>query len=175
MDRSARNDAVAALLIFVVIGIFASVTGKIFVDPMDPGFSARDFPVGVLSLLTILALVLFGRSVRALARTGWRLTERGEFDVFFQHLAPIVAMGFFYVWCIELFQYPLPTFFALSGALAMYGNRGATRLVVVPLIVTALFYVVFYGVLGLSETPGAIWNYENEWYFRPLRDFIGLF
>jgi hypothetical protein len=175
MDPTVRNDAVAGLLILIIVGIFASVTGIIFVDPMDPGFSARDFPIGVLSLLTILGLVLFGRSVRALARTGWRLTESGEFDAFIRHLVPIVALGFLYVWCIEMFPYPLPTFAALSAALALYGNRGAVRLIVVPFVVTILFYVLFYGVLGLSESLGTVLSYENEPYFRPLRDFIGLF
>lgn len=175
MDTTARNDVVAALLIFIIVGIFASVTGIIFIDPMDPGFSARDFPIGVLSLLTILGLVLFGQSIRAFARTGWRLFQPEEFDAVFRHLAPIVALGFLYVWCIELFQYPLPTFAALAGALALYGNRGAVRLLVVPFVVTILFYVVFYGVLGLSESLGTVWSYENEPYFRPLRDFVGLF
>jgi len=172
MDQSARNDAVASILIFVIIGVFASVTGQIFVDPMDPGFSARDFPIGVLALLSILALVLFGRSLRRLAATGWKLIEPGEFRGFLHHLAPIVALGFFYVWLIETFQYALPTFFTLAGALALYGNKGTIRLAVVPFIVTILFYVLFYGIFGLNEASGTLWSYDNELYFRPLRKLL---
>ena len=30
-------------------------------------------------------------------------------------------------------------------------------------------------ILGLFEEPGTVWSYSNQWYFRPLRDALGLF
>lgn len=174
MDKPARNDAIAGLMVLAVVAVFAPVTPEIFVDPLDPGFSAQDFPIGVLSLMTVLALALLARAGVRLAKSGWRLYEPGESGPLLQYLVPIVLLGFLYVWLLEQFQYPLPTFFALSASLAIFGNRGLMRLVVVPVIVTAIFYVLFYGVFGLNEAPGEILSYENAGYFRPLRVFLGL-
>lgn len=174
MDVSARNDAIASLMVLAVVAVFAPVTSEIFIDPLDPGFTSQDFPIGVLSLMTILALALLARAVVRLAKSGWHLYEPGESGPLLQYLVPIVLLGFLYVWLLEQFQYPLPTFFALSASMAIFGNRGLMRLVVVPIIVTAIFYVLFYGVFGLNEAPGEILSYENAGYFRPLRIFLGL-
>ena len=174
MDHSARNDAIAGLMMLAVVAVFAPVTSEIFVDPLDPGFGAQDFPIGVLTLMTVLALSLCGRAAVHLARSGWKLYEAGEAAPLLYYLLPITALGFLYVWLMELFQYVLPTFFALAASMAIFGNRGLVRLVVVPAIVTAIFYVVFYGVFGLSESAGTVLSYENDWYFRPFRSFLGL-
>lgn len=174
MNKSARNDAIAALMVLCVVAVFAPVTSDIFVDPLDPGFSAQDFPIGVLSLMTILALALLARAVIGLARSGWQIYEPGEAAPFLLFLLPIVLLGFLYVWLLEQFQYVLPTFFALCVSMAIFGNRGLVRLVVVPAIVTAVFYILFYGVFGLNEAPGEILSYDNAPYFRPFRAFLGL-
>lgn len=174
MDKSARNDAIAGLVVLAVVAVFASVTADIFVDPLDPGFSSQDFPIGVLVLMTILALALLARAVLHLAKSGWQLYESGESEAFLRFLLPVVGLGFLYVWLIEQFQYPIPTFFVLSASMAIFGNRGLLRLVVVPAVVTVIFYVLFYGVFGLNEASGEILSYENDGYFRPFRRFLGL-
>ena len=165
--------AIAGMMMLAVVAVFAPATTEIFVDPLDPGFGAQDFPIGILTLMTILAIALGAPAVVQLARTGWRLYEPGEAGPFFRYLVPIVALGFLYVWLLELFQYLLPTFFALTASMAIFGNRGRVRLLVIPAIVTVLFYVLFYGIFGLNESPGTILNYENSWYFRPFRAFLG--
>lgn len=174
MNRSARNDAIAGLLMLAIVVVFGSVTSQIFVDPRDPGFGSRDFPIGILTATTILALALCARAVVHLARNGWRLYEAGEADLLIRYLVPIVLLGFLYVWLLEQFQYLLPTFFTLIASMALFGNRGVGRLIVVPVVVTVIFYVFFYGVFGLNEPPGEILSYENNWYFRPFRAFLGL-
>lgn len=173
MDREARNDALAGITILVIVAIFGSVTGEIFIDPLDPGFSSQDFPIGVLGLMTILALSMLGRSVAHLAKSGWQLYEAGEAGPVLRHLLPTVALGFLYVWMLEQFQYMLPTLLVLSISMWMFGNRGVGRLLVAPVIVTVIFYVLFYGIFGLNEAPGVLLEYENAWYFRPLRQFLG--
>jgi len=173
MDRTARNDAIAGLMVLAVVAVFGPATSKIFIDPLDPGFSAQDFPIGVLTLMTILALALCARAAVQLARSGWQLYEAGEAAPLLRYLVPIIALGFLYVWLLELFQYLLPTFLALSASLAIFGNRGLVRLVVVPAIVAAIFYIIFYGIFGLNEPAGTILSYNNDWYFRPFRDFLG--
>jgi hypothetical protein len=174
MNRSARNDAIAGAMVLAVVAAFGPWTAEIFVDPRDPGFGARDFPVGVLVSTTILALALCAGAVVLLARSGWRVYEPGEAGPVLRYLLPIVALGFLYVWLLEQFQYLLPTFFTLSASLALFGNRGAVRLIAIPAGVTIIFYVLFYGVFGLNEAPGEILSYENNWYFRPFRTFLGL-
>lgn len=174
MDKSARNDALAGVMVLAVAAMFGLVTSKIFVDPRDPGFGAQDFPIMVLTMMTILGLVLSAGAITLLAKSGWRLYESGEIGPLLRYLAPILALGFLYVWLLEQFQYALPTFFALTASMAIFGNRGTTRLIVIPAIVTVIFYVLFYGVFGLNEPPGEILSYENDWYFRPFRTFLGL-
>lgn len=175
LNQSARNDAIAGILILFIVFIFASVTGDIFEDPLDPGFSAKDFPITILVLLTILSLSLLRPALVALAKSGWHIYEAGEADSFLRYIVPMVAVASLYILLIYLFQYPASTFVASFGALTIYGNRGFKRLIVIPLIATALYYVVFYGVLGLFEEPGTVWSYSNQWYFQPLRHALGLF
>ncbi len=173
MDKTARNDVIAGLMVLAVVAVFGPATSKIFIDPRDPGFSAQDFPIGVLTLMTVLALALCARAAVRLAQSGWQLYEAGEAEPLLRYLVPIIALGFLYVWLLELFQYLLPTFLALSASLAIFGNRGLVRLVVIPAIVAAIFYVIFYGVFGLNEPAGTILSYNNDWYFRPFREFLG--
>ena len=175
LDQPARNDAIAGILILLIVFIFASVTGNIFEDPLDPGFSARDFPITILVLLTILSISLLRPALIALAKSGWRMYETGEADSLLRYIVPMVAIASIYILLIHMFQYPAATFVTSIGALIIYGNRGYKRLIVIPLIVTVVYYVVFYGVLGLFEEPGTVWSYSNQWYFRPLRDALGLF
>ena len=174
MDRAARNDAIAALLMLAVVALFASVTAQIFVDPRDPGFGARDFPVMVLLLMAALALAQGGLALVRLARSDWHVYEAGEAGPVLRYLLPMLVLGFVYVWLLELFQYVLPTFCALAASLAIFGNRGAFRLMAVPLIVTVLFYFLFFGVFGLNEPEGVIVSYESGGFFRPLRIVLGL-
>ena len=173
MDREARNDALAGIAILVIVAIFGSVTGEIFIDPLDPGFSSQDFPIGVLTLMTILSLGMLVRAGLNLAKSGWQFYEAGEAGPVLRHLLPAVVLGFLYVWLIEQFQYVLPTLFALSMSMWIFGNRGITRLLLIPAVVTMIFYFLFYGIFGLNEAAGELLSYENAWYFRPLRQFLG--
>lgn len=175
LDKSARNDAIAGILILLIVFIFALATGKIFEDPLDPGFSARDFPIAILVLLTVLSISLLRHALIALVKSGWRIYEVGEADNLLRYVVPMVAIAAFYILLIHMFQYPAATFIASFGSLVIYGNSGYKRLIIIPLIATAIYYVVFYGVLGLFEEPGTVWSYSNQWYFRPLRDALGLF
>lgn len=175
LDQSARNDAIAGILTLLIVLTFASATGKIFVDPLDPGFSARDFPIVIMVLLGFLAVALLRAALIALAKSGWRIYEAGEADGLVRYVVPMVVIASLYILLIQMFQYPVATFIASIGAVAIYGNTGFKRLVFIPFIATILYYVLFYGVLGLFEEPGTVLSYSNQWYFRPLRDALGLF
>ena len=174
LDQAARNDAIAGILILLIVFTFASATGEIYVDPLDPGFSARDFPIAVLALITILAVSLLSPAIVALARSGWRIYEAGEADNILRFVVPMIAIAFLYVMLIYMFQYPASTFVATIAALTIFGNKGKKRLILIPLIATLIYYLLFYGLLGLFEEPGTVWSYSNQWYFRPLRNVLGL-
>lgn len=174
MNKSARNDAFAGVLILLVTGLFASVTGDIYVDPLDPGFSSIDFPIMVLSLLAILSVVLIARSVPQLMRDGWRLYEPGEAGSLLKFVVPMAVTGFAYIALIRMFQYPLPTLAATAAALALFGNGGWGRLLIVPLVATLIYYVVFYVVLGLYEPAGTVWAYETRWFINRIRGLLWL-
>jgi len=162
-------------MILLVTGAFATATGDIYVDPLDPGFSSVDFPIMVLTLLTLLSLLLIGRAVPRLARTNWKLFEQGEWVQALTYVVPVIVIGLTYVWLITMFQYPLPTLIVTAASLGMFGNRGWVRLLAIPLISTVIYYILFYALLGLHESPGTVWEYETQWFIRPIRDFIGLF
>ena len=175
MHKTARNDALAGVLILLVTGIFASVTGDIYIDPLDPGFSSVDFPIMVLSLLGFLSLIMLAKAIPPLMRSGWVFYEPGESGPLLTYVMPLVGIGFAYVLFISMFQYPLPTLVVSAISLAMFGNRGWRRLLLLPLISTLVYYILFYALLGLHESPGTVWEYESQWFIRAIRDAVGLF
>lgn len=175
MDQSARNDLIAAILVLGVAAVFGYATKDIYVSPFDPGFSARDFPIIVISLLVIFTVIMMFPALKRLARTGWRIYEAGESQSLRSYVLPMVAAAFLYVWLNQMFQYFGPTILAAIVSLAMFGNRTWARLTVVPVIGAVVYYVLFFGIMGLHETPGTVWEFNSQVIFRPLRDFLGLF
>lgn len=157
----------------LVAAVFFAATGDIYEDPRDPGFSAQDFPRGVVVLIGMFGAVLFLRTLRGFRISKWRIVELEEIQSLLAYVVPIAVLGFLYVWLLQLAQYLIPTVLVTSAALMLYGNRGIVRLVIVPVIGGLIYYTLFYGVLGLFEAPGTLINYENTAYFQPLREFIG--
>ena len=174
MDKTARNDALSGVLILLVTGAFALVTGDIYVDPLDPGFSSVDFPIMILVLLTVFSLALIGKSIPALWRSGWTLYEQHEAVPLLKYVTPLVIVGGLYIAFNMMFQYPLPTFVATVAALAIYGNRGWDRLLLIPALATVAYYIVFFALLGLHEAPGTVWDYNTRWMIEPIRKLFGL-
>jgi len=174
MDTTARNDALAGVLVLLVTGAFASVTGEIYVDPLDPGFSSVDFPIMILVLLTCFSLWLVAKSIPPLRRSGWKLYEADEASLLLSYVVPTVLAGSAYIALMVMFQYPLPTLAATAAALAMFGNRGWNRLLALPLATTLVYYILFYALLGLHEPPGTVWAYETRWFTQPIRNILGI-
>lgn len=175
MNMTARDDAIAALLMLLVALPFAVATGTIYVDPLDPGFGARDFPILVLGLMILLSLVLLAQAARRRRHERGSAEASGEIGEIGRYLLPMAAIGFLYVWFVDMFQYALPTFLAGVGSLAMFGNRGWARLAATPFLATLVYYTLFFGILGLDESPGTVIAYDSHTFFRPLRDALGLF
>lgn len=174
MENSARNDAFSGVLILLVTGAFASVTGDIYVDPLDPGFSSVDFPIMILTLLTVFSLWLIAKSIPELSRSGWKLYERHEASPLIRYSLPLVLAGGAYIALMVMFQYPLPTLAVTVVVLAIFGNRGWQRLLALPLATTLVYYVLFYALLGLHEPPGTVWAYGTRWFTQPIRSLFGI-
>ena len=99
--------------------------------------------------------------------------SRDELSRTLRHAAPLMVVGVLYVWLVGMFQYLIPTMLATSAVLAAFGNRGWRRLVVVPLVSAALFHAVFFGLLGLYEAPGSVWEYDGRALFGWLAALFG--
>lgn len=180
-DKYAEQDTLfkdlvgGVLVLIVALGLFVPAVSDIYIDPRDPGFSSRDFPVGVLFLLVLLCAVMLLRPIynRLQHRDRWHWHYAAETKALFRHVIPIMAVGFCYAWLVDMFQYFLPTFLVTVFATAIYGNRGVWRLFMVPLLVSAFFYLLFFGLLGLYEEPGSVLEYNNQIVFSPLRVALG--
>lgn len=171
-SHSVYSDLLGGLLVlFLTLGLFVPAVDDIYIDPRDAGFSARDFPIGVLFLLVLLSCVmLVGAVYRWLNhRKNRRWDYSPQTASFFRHVIPMLGIGYGYAWLVGMFQYLLPTVLATAGAMAVYGNRGVWRLLVVPVMVSVFYYLLFFGVLGLYEQPGTILAYDHQAVFSPLR------
>ncbi len=168
-----RRDAFAALLLLAICVPFALVLGEIYIDPFDAGFSARDFPVGVLSAIVVLSLVLLIRSIRQMRQAGTPFVDRTVVEEHLKFGLPIVLVGIAYVSLFVMFQYLVPTAIAMSVVLYMFKNRGWVRLGLVPVIASLGFYLLFFGVLSLHEFPGTVVRYDGSQMWRGLMALFG--
>lgn len=175
-QNSMLQDLVGGLFVLIVtLGLFVPSVDEIYIDPRDPGFSSRDFPIGVLSLLVLLSALLLLRSAYSLLKNHrhWHWQYSQQTAALFRHVLPIIGLGFCYAWLVTLFQYFIPTFLITAFSMAIYGNRGVWRLLLMPLLVTIIFYLLFFGILGLYEQPGSAWAYNNQLFFTPMRETLG--
>lgn len=173
MGASAKKDALTAVLMLLVVIPFAMTTGDIFVDPFDPGFGARDFPIGVIGMIILLAGFMLVRSILEIHhQNGW-FSFSDEIAETVRFALPLAAIGVFYIWFVDLFQYALPTLLASSAVLALFGNRGVKRLIVVPVVATLIYYGLFFGVLSLQESPGTLLHYDTHRLFGALARLFG--
>ena len=171
---SARADFISAIVMAAVALVFLATSGSIEFDPDEPGIGPRAVPMTVAILICLLSLVLMIRSLRPLRASGWDLINRDEMHLFVTWVLPMVAIAFAYVLLIDMFQYLLPTIVVSAATLALFGNRGKAWLVVTPVLVGLFYYVVFFGLFRLLETPGSVIEYENTAFFGPLRSAFGL-
>ena len=97
-----------------------------------------------------------------------------ELYLFVAWVIPMAAIAFAYIGLMGLIQYLIPSILCLAATLALFGNRGMRILVVVPTISMTLYYIIFFGILRLSEPRGLLWEFDNYYIFGGLRKFIGV-
>ncbi|WP_172294509.1 tripartite tricarboxylate transporter TctB family protein [Pseudoruegeria sp. HB172150] len=167
------RQCAVAVLVLLICGVFATQVGKIYVEPTDAGIGARGLPVFVLiagGLLSVILLVLNLPDaivmVRKLAsRLAWQPLTR---------LVALALVAFGYIWAIRLFQYAIPTAVAMSAMLYLFGGRGWVRLAVIPVVSVAVYWFVFFVLLGMFEEPGQILQYDSYSLALRIRQSIGL-
>jgi hypothetical protein len=170
---SARADFVSAILMAAIAIVFLLTSNTIEFDPNEPGIGPRAFPVTVSILICLLSLSMMFRAFKPVRDSGWDLVNREELRLFVIWVLPMVAVSFAYVLLIDLFQYLLPTIVICSATLALFGNRGKVWLIVTPVLVSLFYYIVFFGIFRLLESPGQILEFDNNDIFGPLRSFLG--
>jgi hypothetical protein len=185
---SARNNFISGLVLLFVTLILFSAVFDIEEDPFGHGMDPDTFPMAVAVTLLVLTLGFVIHSAMAMRRENHPAIEKEtlrifgkpivdlphELYLFVAWVIPMAAIAFAYLGLMNLFQYLLPSVACLSATLALFGNRGVRWLVVIPAITMTAFYVIFFGILRLSEPRGVIWEYDNYYIFGPLRKFIGI-
>lgn len=156
MKENPRQDALAAIFMLLAVLPFAATIDEIYVDPFDPGFSARDFPSVVVGAMLVLSVVLLARSIVKARRRKISWIDWRAFIPVLRFVLPMVVIGSLYVWGTILFQYFVPTVLVTVAALGMFGNRGYGRLVAFPCLLALAFHGIFFGLLGLYEPPGTL-------------------
>ena len=170
-SEGAKKIGAASLVLAVLIPFYFCI-GKIYVDPSDPGFGAHDVPRLVVGIGLALSLVLLWQAWRereASKAKRWRKVLVGTGGPL---TVAAVALG--YVWAITAFQYALPTLLLLAGLNWFFGSRGLRDLVLIPCAAVALYYMLFFVILGIYEEPGTILSYDSYGLSRQIRQAIGL-
>ncbi|WP_417210440.1 tripartite tricarboxylate transporter TctB family protein [Antarctobacter sp.] len=167
-----RQSAVA-LLCLSVIAVFATQLGKIYVEPTDAGLGARGLPTTALVFGALLAGIQLARNIKPAIQALARPDQPADWTAA-RRTALLTVIAFSYVWAITLFQYALPTLVAMSGLLWLFGARGLVRLVLIPIIAVVAYYVLFFVLLGVFESPGTILQYDSYSFAYKLRQLIGL-
>lgn len=75
----------------------------------------------------------------------------------------ILVISMLYVFMFHWFGYLLATAICAIPIYASFGNRNVMSLLVVPAITIALFYSLFFGVMGLYDLPGSFIDI-TEWF-----------
>jgi len=171
----AAKEAGAAIVALAILAPFSLAIGEIYVDPSDSGFGSRDFPRLIAVTGIGLCLLLLARAALTLrAGEGSPVRDlRSEVRRLGGPLVIALAAGL-YIWAITLFQYALPTLAIMMFLIRYFGGRGVARTVVVPVFAVALYYLVFFVLLGVFEEPGTIIAYDTYSIARDLRQLIGL-
>jgi hypothetical protein len=171
---SARNDLISGILLLVVTAVFYAAATAIEEDPFSSGMQPYVLPKAVCGLIG-------GMTVLFVAGAAWRLRRQsaGDWDLtevklFISWVLPMAFIAFAYIALLDLFQYPIPTVVCLSATLALFGNRGVHWLVTAPVVVSLLYYIVFFGIFRLLEPRGRILEYDNYDLFGPLRNVLGI-
>lgn len=167
------NQCLVALLTLATCAVFATQLGHIYVERTDAGLGARGLPQFVLVAGALLAVLQLAANLpRAVARLTGDVAIPDRNVTARVLLLLVIALA--YVWAITLFQYALPTLVAMSGLLYLFGSRGPWRLVVLPVLTVAAYYVLFFVLLGVFENPGHILAYDSYTFAFRIRQMIGL-
>ena len=185
---SARSNFISSIVMLSVTLVFFWQIFAIEEDPFGHGMDPDTFPLSVGIVLiglcgsfvlssffamqkekkqngSTIPFTLFGRLICNLP---------SEAHLFVVWVIPMAAIAFVYVGLMTLIQYLVPSIICLSATLALFGNRGTRMLFVIPTISMTLYYVIFFGILRLSEPRGLIFEFDNYYIFGTLRKLIGI-
>ena len=171
---SAQSDFLSGLVILIAAMVFFFASQNIEADPFGVGMEPYTFPQAVCLLTIAMALVQLAVAGVRLRREGLGIADFSEVRLFLVWVLPMGAIAFIYIGLIDLFQYLLPTIVALSASLALFGNRGFKWYVALPVLVSTLYYIIFFGIFRLLESPGRVLAYDNYYLFGTMQKFLGV-
>ncbi|WP_165839987.1 tripartite tricarboxylate transporter TctB family protein [Motiliproteus coralliicola] len=153
--RTARHDLIAGLVLIALSLFLFSASFDIPMESDDDGIGPRFFPQSICMLLAALGLVMALQGARKKSAPGDNSIFYGE--VFVAKVLPLAVLSFVYLWLFVQFGYLLSTLVALYAAFLLFGVRGK-GLVLMPPLMTVLFYYLFFGLMGVFEPPAEIFN-----------------
>jgi len=169
---TAQRDLISAGVMLITTLIFFWASLAIEEDPFGTGLQPYVFPQAILYIQAALTLIMLAGAVARFRREGISTEKSNELRIFVVWVLPMAAIAFIYLGLINLFQYLLPTIFALSACLAIFGNRGVKWLIVIPVISAIFYYVIFFGIFRLLEPTGMLIEYDNYYLFGPMQKFL---
>lgn len=156
IKRSARYDMIAGLAL-VGLAIFLLIASfDIPVEFGDSGIGPRSFPQAICGLIILIGMVLVVQGARGRIAPGDESSL--EIMTFIKVVLPLVLLSFVYVLLFKLFGYVSSTLVILYAACFHFGVRGKA-LLILPLVVSAAFYYLFFGLMGVFEPPATLFNF----------------
>ncbi|MBN3560823.1 tripartite tricarboxylate transporter TctB family protein [Aliamphritea spongicola] len=150
-----RADLVTGLVIMALAAFFFNETFAIPFDPEEGDISPRFFPQSICLMLGLLGGILAFQGGRGITAPD----DNCSFDMqdFLFKVLPLSVLSFVYVWLFQGFGYILATIVTLAIACYLFGVRGL-RLLILPPVVSVIFYYLFFGLMGVFEPPAEIFD-----------------
>jgi putative tricarboxylic transport membrane protein len=156
-ERSVTRDAVVALGLIVVAGLYWLGADQIRVSKLEGIVGAQAVPKGLAISLAVLSVLLIAQELLRPRRAGGPAGEvEGGGSHAHMRAAGMLLIGMGYLAVVATVGY-LPAIALLVLATALYlGQSPSARLVLLAVGLAVLYYLIFVRLLGIPLPPG-IW------------------
>ncbi|MES0827942.1 tripartite tricarboxylate transporter TctB family protein [Ruegeria sp. SCP11] len=154
--KTARHNIVAGAALAALAAFFFWKSFNISLDFVDEeGVGPRFFPQAICVALGLvgLTLIVFG------ARGQTAPADKSSFEAkrFFSDAVPLFLLGLAFVWMFGAFGYVVACFVTLFCAALLFAVR-LPALILLPVIGTAVLYLLFFKLMTVFEPAATIFN-----------------
>ncbi|CCQ75241.1 tripartite tricarboxylate transporter TctB family protein [Magnetospira sp. QH-2] len=153
-----KNHEFLISLGIVVLSLMAIALANTIPPSNDDGVGARFIPL----VLSVSMLILGGIGMAYAAtinapkepEPAQNQASQVSLTGMLFRIGVLTALGFFYLFLMGALGYALSTFVVLVMCLVLFGNKRPIPVILMSLIGTAIYYVVFVKQLGIYDPPG---------------------